>query len=135
MSLTLQQVAFLGKARDSIRAAKVLADQELYDFAASRAYYAMFYVAETFLLSLGLSFSSHSAVIAAFGQQFAKTGIIPPEFHRYLIEGQDKRQVGDYDIGPGLTEQQAREQISRAEQFLELAARLLSGESQSGGQQ
>ncbi len=86
----------------------------------------MFYVAEAFLLGQGLSFSKHSAVIAAFGERFAKTGIAPMEFHRYLIEGQDKRNVGDYQIGPNLTATQAAEQIAHAEQFLELAVQLLS---------
>ena len=43
----------------------------------------------------------------------------------YLIEGQDKRNVGDYQIGPGLTDIQAAEQIARAEQFLHWAQRLL----------
>jgi hypothetical protein len=33
--------------------------------------------------------------------------------------------VGDYQIGPGLTDIQAAEQIVRAEQFLTLAQRLL----------
>jgi uncharacterized protein (UPF0332 family) len=33
----------------------------------------MFYVAQAFLAGEGLSFSKHSAVIAAFGQHFAKT--------------------------------------------------------------
>jgi hypothetical protein len=56
----------------------------------------MFYVAEAFLLGVGLSFSRHAGVIAAFGERFAKTGIVPVELHRYLIEGQDKRNVGDY---------------------------------------
>ncbi len=38
------------KAQDSLRAAKLLEENELIDFAASRAYYAMFYVAEAFLI-------------------------------------------------------------------------------------
>jgi uncharacterized protein (UPF0332 family) len=41
----------------------------------------MFYVAEAFLEGEGLSFSSHSAVISAFGQYFARTGRIPTDFH------------------------------------------------------
>jgi uncharacterized protein (UPF0332 family) len=45
----------------------------------------MFYVAEAFLLNKGLAFGKHSAVIAAFGEHFTKTGIVPPEFHRYLM--------------------------------------------------
>ena len=59
-----EQAALLKKARDSLRAARVLADQEhLYDFAVSRAYYTIFYAAEAFLLGEGLAFSKHSAVI------------------------------------------------------------------------
>ena len=107
--MTPEQSALLSKAYDSVRAAKLLSDAGLYDFAVSRAYYAMFYVAEAFLLGVGLSFSRHAGVIAAFGERFAKTGIVPVELHRYLIEGQDKRNVGDYQIGPGLTDIQAAE--------------------------
>ncbi|MFN8457340.1 MAG: HEPN domain-containing protein [Anaerolineae bacterium] len=119
--MTAEQLALLRKASNSLRAANLLAEQGYHDFAASRAYYAMFYVASAFLLGEGLTFSKHSTVIAMFGQHFAKTGRVPVEFHRYLIEGQDSRNVGDYDIGPGLTQTQAYKQITRAEQFLELA--------------
>jgi uncharacterized protein (UPF0332 family) len=42
------------------------------DFAASRAYYSLFYIASALLLSRGLSFSSHSGVIANFGKEFAR---------------------------------------------------------------
>lgn len=80
--MTLEQEALLRKARDSLRGARVLADQKLYDFAVSRAYYRMFYVAEAFLLGEGLTFSKHSAVIASFGQRFAKPGRVPVELHR-----------------------------------------------------
>lgn len=69
----------------------------------------MFYVAEALLLGERLSFSRHAAVIAAFGQRFANTGIVPIEFHRYLIDGQDMRTIGDYSTGPALTEEQASE--------------------------
>jgi uncharacterized protein (UPF0332 family) len=123
--MTPDQAALLQKAQASLQAARLLADQAFYDFAVSRAYYAMFYVAEAFLLGEGLAFSKHSAVIAAFGRRFAKTGRVPQEFHRYLIGGQDSRNVGDYDIRPGLSKDEAAEQIARAEQFLELAERLI----------
>ncbi len=85
----------------------------------------MFYVAEAFLLGEGVAFSKHSAVIPAFGQRFAKTGRVPPEFHRYLIQAEDSRNVGDYDITSGLSESDAAEQIVRAEKFLELAERMI----------
>jgi uncharacterized protein (UPF0332 family) len=122
--MTSEQSALLQKARDSIRAAKLLADQELYDFAVSRAYYAMFYIAEIFLIDEGLTFSKHSAVISAFGKSFVKTGKLPTKYHRYLIEGENSRNVGDYDTG-GLSKDEALMQIQRAEEFLKLAERMI----------
>jgi len=96
-----------------------LAEQRFYDFAVSRAYYTMFHIASAFLLSKKLSFSSHAGVIAAFGQHFARTGLVPVEFHRYLIEAQNSRNLGDSDtIGPGMTQHQAMEQIERGARFV-----------------
>lgn len=43
----------------------------------SRAYYAMFYLAQAFRLEKQLEFSSHAGVISAFGREFGKTGRIP----------------------------------------------------------
>lgn len=59
--------ALLKMALDSIRGARLLFDDELYGFAVSRAYYAMFYLASAILLKKGLNFSKHQAVVAAFG--------------------------------------------------------------------
>jgi len=123
--MTDEQAALLNKARDSIRGATLLADAQLCGFAVSRAYYAMFYVAEALLLGEELSFSKHSAVIAAFGERFAKTGRVPAKLHQYLIEGQDRRNVGDYGIGPALDREEAATEISRAREFLDLAVGLL----------
>ena len=120
-----EQIALFRKAAESLRAAELLATNVLFDFAASRAYYTMFYVAEAFLLNEGLTFSSHAAVISAFGRDFARTGRVPVEFHRYLIDAQDLRNQGDYDIDSAITEAEANQLIAQAEQFLELAERLL----------
>lgn len=49
------------KARESLDAAELLFERKFYDFATSRAYYAMFYLAEAALFTKGLSFSKHSA--------------------------------------------------------------------------
>lgn len=123
--MTPEQAALLNKAEDSLTAAKLLANNSLYDFAASRAYYTMFYVAEAFLLSQNLTFSKHSAVISAFGREFANKGVVPVEYHRYLIAAQNMRNQGDYSIDSNITESQAREQITIAEEFLELGRRLI----------
>ena len=119
--MTAEQMALLRKAQASLDAARALHGLRFFDFAASRAYYTMFYIAEAMLLGEGFSFSKHSAVIAAFGRQFAQTTPALEDFHRFLIDGQDTRNIGDYDIGPGVSDAEAVEQIKRAEKFLELA--------------
>lgn len=48
--MTPDQAALLRKAHSSLQAAKLLAGEKLFDFAVSRAYYTMFYVAEALLL-------------------------------------------------------------------------------------
>src|SRR5207237_6243117 len=98
--------SLLHKARESVNGAALLGEKAYWDFAASRAYYAMFYAAQAMLLEKGLSFSSHSAVIAAFGREFSKSKVLDPKLHRYLIDGQDLRNAGDYDVGMPVTEAQ-----------------------------
>jgi uncharacterized protein (UPF0332 family) len=81
----------------------------------------MFYVAEAFLLEKGLAFSKHTAVHMAFGRYFAKAGIVPVEFHRYLIHAMELRHVGDYGRPKSISQDVAEEQVRLAEQFLEVA--------------
>jgi len=125
--VTLDQAALLDKARRSVRNAKMALDAGDYDFAASRAYYAMFYLAEAVLLCKGLLFSSHGGVQSAFGQHFGKTALIDPKFHRYLIDAYKTRTRSDYEARSEITEAQAAEEIAHAEEFLAAAEPLLRG--------
>ena len=95
--MTPEQKALLDKAGRSIEAAQSLTEQGFHDFAISRGYYAMFYIAEALLDNEGLSFSSHAAVVSAFGRYLAHAGKVPIEFHRYLIDAQAQRTLADYD--------------------------------------
>lgn len=119
--------ALLQKAHDSLRAAEVLHQEDFADFCASRAYYALFYAAEALLLDRDLTFSSHSAVIAAFGKEFAKTGLLDQKYHRYLLDAQDSRNVGDCGVGPGVTDSQAQKVLGWAREFITAAEQYLSG--------
>ncbi|MGD1853939.1 MAG: HEPN domain-containing protein [Leptolyngbyaceae cyanobacterium] len=120
--MTEEQQELLLKAQQSLDAAKLLLSQDYADYATSRAYYSMFYVAQAFLAGKDMAFSKHSAVIAAFGREFAKTQKVPVKFHRYLIEAQALRTTGDYGQLNALTIEQAAEQIEHAEQILMFAA-------------
>jgi len=115
----------LEKAKESLRAAELLNHEGYPGFAASRAYYSMFYVAEALLLDINLSFSSHSAVISAFGREFIRTGIIDAKFHRYLIDAQDLRNLGDYGVGKKISPEQTQEILNWSREFISAAEEIL----------
>lgn len=116
----------LQKARESRQAATLLAGASFRDFAAARAYYAMFYAAQALLLERGLSFSSHAAVIAAFGREFAKTGALDPRLHRYLLDAQDLRNVGDYGLERPISAAQVAEVFAWSDEFISAAEQFLA---------
>ena len=119
--MTSAQLNLLLKADQSLSAARLMLDGGYPEYAASRAYYTMFYIAEAFLDGEGLSFSKHSAVISAFGREFARTGRVPVKFHQFLIRSQELRNAGDYGEINAVTANQAADSIAQAEEFLELA--------------
>ncbi len=112
---------FFQKARESLSAAELLLQQGYIDIAASRAYYAMFYIAEALLFSKGLAFSSHSAVIAAYGKEFAKTGLLKPEHHRHMQDAFEAREVGDYGTERRVSREKAAQIIEWGEVFVQEA--------------
>jgi uncharacterized protein (UPF0332 family) len=136
--MTRQQAALLAKARESLSIARVIYERGSYGFAAARAYYAMFYVAEALLMDEGLRENRDTtgfrgetgsvpifSVIAAFGEKLQKTGRVPPGFHRMLIDAEECREVGDYEISANVSPELASDQVSNARRFLDLAEKML----------
>jgi uncharacterized protein (UPF0332 family) len=123
--MTEDQEELLLKAQQSLAAAQLLLGNDYTDFAASRAYYAMFYAAEALLEGDGLSFSSHSGVISAFGRKFARTKRVPAKFHRYLIEAQNLRTTGDYGQFNAVDQAQASNIVEQSREFLAMVQSLI----------
>jgi len=109
------------RAQESVRAARAMLRDGFPDFAASRAYYAMFYVAEALLAHLGESYRSHAAVIAGFGRLFAKTGKLDAKFHQWLIAAQNLRNIADYGVEAHVSSEQAGLACEWAEEFIRAA--------------
>jgi uncharacterized protein (UPF0332 family) len=126
--LTPEKEALLAEARQSLEASKLLREEGFYDYPASRAYYSMFYSSQALLLKKGLSFSKHSAVLAALGRYFAKTGEIPPEYHQHLIRAMQTRHTADYDAQKPITQEESWVEVEWAKKFVGLAEDLLSGD-------
>jgi len=110
----------LDKSQRAISAAKTHLAEGDYDFASSRAYYAVFYLLQAALLTKDLTFSKHSAVISAFNQHFVKTGAFPKEFGRKIDRLFRDRQIGDYDYELAISDEEAQEDVTDAEKIANL---------------
>ena len=117
--------ANLERAEKSIQAAQQLVSGGYYDFAASRAYYTVFYAATALLLNEGLEFSKHSAVIASIHQRFVKTGKLSKEQGKTLNLLFELRNIGDYGGIAHVTLQQVDQAIQEAKGFLAAVKSLL----------
>ena len=107
----------LKKAERYIDSAKLLAEDADLDSAASRLYYAMFYIAQALLEGRGLTYSSHKSLISAYGQHFAKTQELDSRYHRTILSAFSQRQLGDYAVYSGLQREDIDTLLKDAQDF------------------
>lgn len=122
----------LEKSERSLAAAKALFERGDYDFAASRAYYAMFYAAEAALLEKGKTYSKHAGVVAGFYECFVATGQLPKTLHQTLHAAFDDRQQGDYAFLDPFPKEEAMILLKNAGVFLEEIKKILTKSATSG---
>ena len=122
--MTPEQAA-LKKASESLAAAHELAPKYP-DFAVSRAYYAMFYAATALLFQKGFTFKRHSAVISAFGREFAKNDTAWRTHHQNLISAESLRNEGDYDLYTQVLSEEVEATLEAASNFIDAATNHLA---------
>ena len=113
------------KAKNTLKIAKQLYEQNYYNDSISRAYYAVFHSLQAILLTLGLSFSKHSGVIGAFNKEFIHKDIFPKDFHKMTDLLFRDRQIGDYGYEEKLNSDDAKQDITNAEIIIEAINRYL----------
>ena len=93
----------------------------------SASYYAMFYAASAALEKVGVSRTKHSAIIAAFGEQFAKTKRVDAHYHAMLLGAFALRSAADYETHAALSPETAEETLGNARSFVAACRTLISG--------
>jgi len=117
------------KAERSLEVSRLLLNRGDYDFAVSRAYYAMFYCAKAMLLTRGITTKKHSSTVSLFCEKFVKSGEFSEELASYLIDAFRKRQIGDYDVFIMPTKDEAEDLINKANLFVKEVKNWLKKES------
>ncbi len=109
---------FIEKAEKFLVTAEQALNTGDYDSCVSRCYYAMFFMAEAVLLTKNITAFSHKSVISKFGEHFVKTKILERYLGKALNDACDTRLVGDYGVGFTVTEQQAKNLLKTAQDFV-----------------
>jgi uncharacterized protein (UPF0332 family) len=85
----------------------------------------MLYCAEALLLRQGRSYAKHSAVIAAVGQHFVKTGLFDKKFYDYLRKAFEDKHRGDHEAVERVSEKAALTTLEQSRDFLQAAKAFL----------
>ncbi len=101
----------------------------------NRAYYAMFQAVSALLLLDGLRFKKHMSLISAFGRHYAKTDVVPREYHQLLSKAYETRNKADYDVDMVIDHELAGLYCQKAEEFVAfIEQEMLKKTSQPEGQ-
>lgn len=130
-----QLQAMLDKAQRTLKAARQHFQAGDHDFASSKAYYAVFHVMQAALLTKGLTFSKHAGVIGAFAQHFLKAGFFPKEWSRAIQKLRHNRETGDYGYLLSIGQEEAQEDLKKAEEIVKAVERYVLAFMQGLGKQ
>jgi uncharacterized protein (UPF0332 family) len=87
----------ISRAKSSIKEVELLVENELFNAAISRLYYACYYAVIALLISKEIKAQTHAGVRQMFGLYFIKTGLLDKSHGKLFSEVFDMRLTGDYD--------------------------------------
>jgi len=85
------------KAKETIAEVEVQIQNEFWNTAINRMYYACFYAVSALLVKHGIESSSHTGVRQLFGKLFVKTGKFDKNLAKHYTDLFEKRHKGDYN--------------------------------------
>ena len=74
----------IDKARNNLRAMKLMFDNDLFDWAIICGYYAMYHAVLASLFKIGVRATAHYCAIAAFKEFYVNRGKVKPEYISYI---------------------------------------------------
>ena len=113
------------RALETLREVSLHIENELWNTAINRLYYACYYAVIALLISKGIKAQTHAGVRQMFGLHFIKTGLIDKESGSFFSNIFDKRLTGDYNDFIDYTKEDILELINPAKDFIEEIQKLL----------
>jgi uncharacterized protein (UPF0332 family) len=115
----------INRADETVREAELMYQEEYYNGAVNRLYYACYYITIALLLKNDIQAQTHSGVKAMFGLHFISNGKVPYEIGKVLTTLFEKRQTGDYDDFVICSQQDVEELMQQTKEFVRYIKTLL----------
>jgi uncharacterized protein (UPF0332 family) len=116
----------LDKAKDTLLDVSVSIQNNRWNNAANRLYYACFYAAMALLINDGYEVRTHNGVKTLLGLHYVKNGVISEELAQVYRTIFNLRQKGDYDDLTIITEDDVNPFLEPAEKFIAEIEKLIN---------
>jgi uncharacterized protein (UPF0332 family) len=87
----------IAKARETFEEVALHIENELWNTAVNRLYYACYYAVAALLIDREIQPHTHSGIRQMFGLHFVKSGLVDNSIGKFFSDIYDMRQTGDYD--------------------------------------
>ena len=118
----------INRAHETLREVDILIENQLWNTAVNRMYYACFYAVGALLIKLGVQTLSHSGTRQKFGQLIVKPGLIDRQLAKHYTELCEKRLKGDYNDFYDFDEETVLRLFSLSKEFINKVEELVHGE-------
>jgi uncharacterized protein (UPF0332 family) len=121
----------LERSNESLKAANLMMENDMYIPAMNRIYYSMFYAVQALLILNESTFSKHGQVKGFFNKEYIKTGVFPKEFGKLFNTVFEYRQKFDY-VDLIIPEKELiSDYISKANSFIDKISDFIKDQQQS----
>lgn len=107
------------KARDCIKASKLLLDEGMYADSANRSYYAIFHSMNALCALRSVGYKKHSGVLSDFNMNYVKENLIEVEYSKIAKNAFSVRTKSDYSDFYIVSKQDVIEQYEGAVKFVD----------------
>ena len=113
------------QAKDDLETAKILLEAGKYKAANNRAYYSCFHAIDAVLAKEPIAFKKHKDTLSYFNKNYVHTEIFPRNIGRKISRLEIIRHKSDYDTFYIASKEDAVEQVSVAEEVIDLVRKYL----------
>lgn len=116
----------ISKAKDTLQEVNLHIENELWNTAVNRLYYACYYAVTALLIDNNIKTKSHKGARQMFGLHLVKPGLIDKSLAKFFTDLYDLRQTGDYDDFIEFTKEDVLDLLKPANDFISRTENILS---------